>query len=650
MIKFLKTTSTLFYFLISLFFMENLLRIAAIGRLLPSGIFFSLVFSASFAIILYLVCGALKGRLQFIFSITALILLGIIFSSQLIYYKCFKTFYTFYSAGNAGQVFEFWRDILTLLYKNALWIILFFLPAMLFIPIRKSLLSFKRLSKSYVLVLCLCVALFHSVGLIGLYAWGENENSPYSLYFKDSSPLPSVEKLGLVTTMRLDLKKHITGYSPASTLPAMASGSFEKESDAKLPEETKVEYNIMNIDFSKLIDEEANENIKDMHKYFSGVKPTPKNEYTGRYKGYNLILITAEGFSPYAVREDVTPTLYKMVHGGFNFTNFYTPLWGVSTSDGEYVACTSLIPKSGIWSFEKSGSIYIPLVMGNQLKKLGYKTTAYHNHTYSFYKRHISHPNMGYEYKALGKGLSVKKTWPESDLEMMEKTVPEYIGSSPFHTYYMTVSGHLRYSFEGNSMSLKNKKSVENLPYSEASKAYIACQIELDRALEHLMKKLEEAGIAEKTLIAISPDHYPYGLEKPQIDELAGHSVEKNFELYKSTFILYSKGMTPTTIDKPCSSLDILPTLSNLLGIEYDSRLLMGRDILSNSEPLVVFLNKSYITDKGKYNSETGEFIPNEGVSVDDAYIKKVSAVVEGKFQYSAKILEIDYYSKVFKK
>lgn len=650
MIKFLKATSMLFYFLISLFFMENLLRVAAAGRLLSSGIFFSFVFSASFATILYLVFSIFKGRLQLIFAFTVLILLGIIFSSQLIYYKCFKTFYTFYSAGNAGQIFEFWRDILALLYKNSLWIILFFLPTIFFVPIRKILCSFKKLNKFYVLILCLCAAFFHSTGLIGLYAWGENENSPYNLYFRDNSPLPSVEKLGLVTTMRLDLKKHITGYSPASTLPAMASGSFETESDTKLPEEAKVEYNITNIDFSKLIDEEANENIKDMHKYFSGVKPTPKNEYTGRYKGYNLILITAEGFSPYAVREDVTPTLYKMVHGGFNFTNFYTPLWGVSTSDGEYVACTSLIPKSGIWSFEKSGSIYMPFVMGNQLKKLSYKTTAYHNHTYSFYKRNISHPNMGYEYKALGKGLSIKKTWPESDLEMMEKTVPEYIGGSPFHTYYMTVSGHLRYSFEGNSMSLKNKKYVEKLPYSEASRAYIACQIELDRALEHLIKKLEEAGIAEKTLIAISPDHYPYGLEKPQIDELAGHSVEKNFELYKSTFILYSKGMTPVKVDKPCSSLDIIPTLSNLLGIEYDSRLLMGRDILSDSEPLVIFLNKSYITDKGKYSSETGEFTPNEGVSVDDAYIKKVSAVVEGKFQYSAKILETDYYSKVFKK
>ena len=105
----------------------------------------------------------------------------------------------------------------------------------------------------------------------------------------------------------------------------------------------------------------------------------------------------------------------------------------------------------------------------------------------------------------------------------------------------------------------------------------MATQIELDRALEHLLSQLENAGIADQTLIAISADHYPYGLEDQTIDELTGHPVKGNFELYKSPFILYVKGMDPEIITKPASSLDIFPTISNLMGVEYDSRLLMGR-------------------------------------------------------------------------
>ncbi|HCW04953.1 MAG TPA: hypothetical protein DGK91_10800 [Clostridium sp.] len=105
--------------------------------------------------------------------------------------------------------------------------------------------------------------------------------------------------------------------------------------------------------------------------------------------------------------------------------------------------------------------------------------------------------------------------------------------------------------------------------------------------------------------------------------------------------------MTPETIDKPISSLDIIPTLSNLLGLEFDSRLLMGTDVFSDSEPLVIFLNKSFITSKGRYNSVTGKFTPNPGVNADNSYVKNISTLVDSKFYYSTKILETDYYRKV---
>lgn len=254
---------------------------------------------------------------------------------------------------------------------------------------------------------------------------------------------------------------------------------------------------------------------------------------------------------------------------------------------------------------------------------------------------------MGYDYKGIGNGLKMSKSWPRSDIEMMEITIPEYIDEQPFHTYYMTVSGHMQYNFIGNNMAMKNKDYVKDLPYTEAGRAYIATQIEFDRAMKYLLEQLEQAGIADKTLIAISADHYPYGLEDQEIDDLAGHVVEKNFELYKSTFILYTKGMEPVTIEKPCSSLDIIPTLSNILALEYDSRLLMGRDIFSDSEPLVIFSNRSFITDKGRYDAVEQEFFPADGQQVNDEYIDSILEIIDRKFYYSAKILDTDYYEQV---
>lgn len=663
MLKFIKNIYLLFYFMISLFFMETILRLCTTGELFSSGLLFSLMFSFSLATLFYIICSIFNAPISYILSSMLLVFSALIFSSQLIYYKSFKTFYSLYSAGNSSQILEFWKDILTLIIKNYFLIALFFLPLILIIVLGKKILSFKKINWSYRMLLICCIIVSQVISVATVNIFNNAQNSPYDLYYKTSSPIQSVKKLGLITTMRLDLQRQILGWSPVFNSPVQnLATSPSNESNEKTIEDeqaeytfgkniekVKVEYNTKNIDFTSLISNEKNEAIKDMHEYFKSVQPTEKNEYTGKYKGYNLILITAEGFSPYAVREDVTPTLYKMVHEGYNFTNFYNPIWGVSTSDGEYVACTSLIPKSGVWSFYESGSIYMPFVMGNQLKNIHYKTNAYHNHSYTYYKRNISHPNMGYDYKGLGNGLNVKKTWPESDLEMMEKTVSEYINNQPFHAYYMTVSGHMQYSFTGNNMSSKNREYVENLPLSDQAKAYIACQIELDKALQYLLTELENAGIADKTLIALSADHYPYGLDKKTIDELAGHTVEKNFELYKSTFILYTKGMEPITIDKPCSSLDINPTISNLLGLEYDSRLLMGRDIFSNSEPLVLFQDKSFITDKGSYNSNTEKFTPTDDSKVDTDYINEISNIINSKFHYSAKILETDYYKKALK-
>ena len=172
-----------------------------------------------------------------------------------------------------------------------------------------------------------------------------------------------------------------------------------------------------------------------------------QNKYTGMFKGCNFIFITAESLSHYVIDRDLTPTLYRLANEGFIFNNFYNPNWGVSTSDGEYVACTGLIPKAGVWSFYHSGKNWLPFVMGNQFLRLGYSSRAYHNHTYTYYKRNISHPNMGYIYKGVGNGLKIKNTWPESDLEMVDVTTPEFINDEKFHVYYMTVSGHLSYIY-----------------------------------------------------------------------------------------------------------------------------------------------------------------------------------------------------------
>lgn len=633
-----------FYF-ITIMFLEVFLKFNTLLTVQLSGLFFSILFSISFSAFLTL-CTALFGKVQRWIMGIFIVLICILYGSQLFYFSFFKTFYTVYSMLNGTQVGEFYREIIAMLQNHWLWLPILISPLIVFLLLKKRLPKL-IIRRELILLLVSITFFFHVIGLLTINFGSKDNGTPYDAYYYHEYPIDSISQLGLLTSIRIDVKRMII-----DVLPFMENMERQPDDivDPNDPDDPKddIEYSVLEIDWKQLIEMAKNDTIKDMHEYFSNVRPTNKNKMTGIYEGYNLILITAEGFSHYAVREDTTPTLYHMANNGYVFNNFYNPVWGVSTSDGEYVATTGLIPKAGVWSLPVSGENYMPYTMGNHLRPLGYKTLAFHNHTYSYYKRDISHPNMGYDYYGVGNGLVMDNRWPRSDLQMMEITVDRYIDSQPFHTYYMTVSGHLLYTFTGNSMAAKNKAVVENLPYSSNVRAYLATQVEFDRAMEYLLKRLREAGIADKTLIAISADHYPYGLQPEEINELAGFTVDKTFEQYRSKFILYVDGMeSPVVIDKPVSSLDIIPTIANLMGLDYDSRLYMGQDMFSDNQPLIIFVDRSFITEKGRYSAKTKTFYWNDGYAEDEQYVKNMIKYVNAKFFYSAKILEQDYYQIV---
>ena len=125
-------------------------------------------------------------------------------------------------------------------------------------------------------------------------------------------------------------------------------------------------------------------------------------------------------------------------------------------------------------------------------------------------------------------------------------------------------------------------------------------------------------------------------------------SLDASFELYKNGCIIYKPGMTPETISTPCSHLDLLPTLSNLFGLEFDSRLYMGRDVFSDAQPLVMFRNRSWITDVGSYNFNTGKSTSNSGHTMADSYVQKINTEVSNRFTVSSRILDYDYWRIIF--
>lgn len=431
----------------------------------------------------------------------------------------------------------------------------------------------------------------------------------------------------------------------------------------ELPPEPDTSPHAWELDLEKLA--QLSEGSKEktwLANYIAELTPTKRNKYTGLFEGYNLIFLTAEGFCSYAVREDLTPTLYRMVNSSFVFQNYYVPLWQTSTSDGEYVNCTGLIP-DGQHSMKKSAKNNMAYTLPRFFGGEGVYSRAYHNNSLSYYDRHLSHPNLGYDFKAIKLGKCSRAewgnqlftvehpdAWPASDYEMMQGTIPEYIDDERFHVYYMTVSGHTNYNFGGNKMSSWNKDAVADLDMSENARAYIACNIELDKALAYLLEQLEQAGKMENTVICLSADHYPYGMTQEQYEELAGKDLSADMDLYRNSLILWSGSMQePVIVDKACCSVDILPTLLNLFGFDYDSRMFAGRDILSDEEGLVIFSNKSFVSDTVAYDKKKKTTTWKKELTEEEqtAYMDQMKKEVKNRYQASAYILRNDYYDLI---
>lgn len=630
------------WWLFYIIFLELVYRTFIIGNLFSVNTLMVILFSIPFIVIFSTIATLFSEKANKVLNIILTSALTLVTLAQIVYYNFYDSIFSFFSlTTGTGQVMQFWQMIIDVILRIWYIFVIILIPYVLFLVFNKKF-NFKRPNKT--IVISEVVALILSIIGITILVHFDNKGiySLRRLLFKTHAPMLTINKTGLLTMETIDIYRYLFGFKEEI---------YIEEKTEPIIKEEKKEYNVYNIDFDKLIAETTDNNLINMHKFFQSVEPTEKNKYTGMFKGKNLIFITAEAFDTIAIDKNITPTLYKMATNSFIFNNYYQPLYPVSTSDGEYMNLMSLIPKEGVWSFKATSKLSMPFGLGNVFKKEGYNAYAFHNHTYKYYSREKSHTNIGFKYIGCGNGLERKmncKHWPNSDAEMMDATFDYYLkDNKPFVTYYMTVSGHLNYNFYGNNMASRNKKSVKNLKYSTAVKAYYATQIELDKAMSKLLNKLEEKNLLNDTLIVIAPDHYPYGLKTSEMNEVSKIDRSDKFENYHTSLIIYNPTIEKTEVNKVVSGIDILPTVLNLFGMDYDSRLLMGKDIFSETEGLAILSDRSWVSDKGKYNSVSKEFISNTNEEVSKEYIEKINTEVYQKFSMSSLILDNDYYKKL---
>jgi len=670
---------TALFFPFTIIYYEIIFKIAVGNPLFCMGSFVMIMYAAFVGGVVYALSTLCKKTAVNI--IVGSVLTGLIAVPYLVEYFIYRAFKIFYdintlTGGAQDAMTGFASDIIKLVFSplGLLMLFLYFLPVAVLACCGK-LAGFSKRPSSDRRMRNLCFAAVCYLLMVLLVSFVPRlrnmQGSEYSFQ-------TAMENMGLLRSMRLDLvmggnvgSSEFEGsmdinnldIKPVNTdgkVPDDGGGAqtdpnepevFDHITD-KMPKKDDYGFNSLDIDYANLTG--GNETHKKLNAYVAGLTPSKKNPYTGVFQGKNLIMISAEAFSAEVIDPELTPTLYRMATKGINFTDYYQPA-SAGTTGGEYQNIFGYLPMSGGKSLKNMANRFNWYTMGSQLDRLGYYGKAFHNHDYAYYDRHKTHVNLGYSdgYMGYGNGMEefVQKKWPESDLEMLQGTLPMYIDKQPFNIYYMSVSGHGTYSKTGNAMSKKNWSRVEHLEGSEAVKGYIAANLELEDAMTYLITELENAGIADNTVICISADHFPYGLEDNELAELYGYTPDSNLQRDHSRLILWCGELEkydPIIVSSPTFSLDILPTLSNLFGTEFDSRLMPGRDVFSDAPALVFNTGYEWKTDYGTYTK--GTFVPTyEDVELPEDYVKSIKSIVSNKINYCRNAPDSDYFKYLFK-
>ena len=474
----------------------------------------------------------------------------------------------------------------------------------------------------------------------------------YEYSFSDA-----VRSFGLSNAIYLDVKYTKNGVPEA---PRSIYGGKIYYADDVSRNELDVDWDALK-EAAKGTDKELISEIIE-NSYSSG-----KNEFTGMFKGKNLIQITIESFSEELLDTGYFPLLKRMAENGIVIKDYYHPFWGGSTISGEAAILSGLLPTSGAASMQNMIGKNNGYMLAFDFNELGYRTVAYHNGNEEFYNRTDTHPAVGFsEFYSDGTGMEsylVSGEWPRSDLDMFRFIIDDFEEhyNGNFYAYIMTFSGHGLYNFSGNEISVKNHELLKGSKYYDMWHigGYVSCSLDFEMGLELLYDYLDEKGILEDTVFVMTDDHYPYALQKGSawyndvnyLTDLYGYEPKTQPQRDHNSLIIWTPFLETLdysdkiVVEDPVYALDILPTLKNLLGIDYDSRLFTGRDILSDMDPLVIWANSSWMTELGYYDSTESVFYPNdENITVPASYIDEIKQKVRDKMSVARTFVNTDFY------
>ena len=349
-----------------------------------------------------------------------------------------------------------------------------------------------------------------------------------------------------------------------------------------------------------------------------------KNSFTSKFKGKNLVIVQLEGIDNWLLNKNDTPTLYKLMNDGINFTKHYSFYnGGGSTFNSEFAVNTGYVTP---FSFTQNAYAYNKNEFPNTLAKLfkneGYTVNAFHMNSGEFYSRAVNYKNWGYDnYYGLSDMESYSDDMYTLDRELiLNENYSNLMFSEdkPFLDYIITYSNHTPFTNTKDVCKLlydldTKDTNEEFTPMSEEE--CVRRQVkETDYMIELLIEKLKSKNLLDKTVLVVFTDHYLYTLtDKALLDR---YKETSNNLINNTPFFIWSKGIKKQKVTKVTSQLNILPTILNMYGIKYNVNNYIGKDIFDKKYEGLVFFN-DYSWYDGNVYVENGIITNNKKLNRD---------------------------------
>lgn len=409
------------------------------------------------------------------------------------------------------------------------------------------------------------------------------------------------------------------------------------------------EYSLRNfyITFLKPKDTISAEDKEFLDKIYTGEDKKQKDRYTGIFKDKNVIFLQLEGIDDWLLTEETMPNLYGLMKNSINFKDHYSIYTGGgSTFNSEFAVNTGFTtPISYTENVYTLNTNTFDDTMAKLFKKEGYTVNAFHMNSSGFYSRGINYKVWGYDnyfgLKDLGGYESLEY---ELDRELiLNKTfyTNMFQQDGKFVDYIITYTPHTPFTTnkEVGKLVAELKYGKDNVPdLSEEDSARLMAG-ETDYMVELLIQALKDNDLYDNTVIVAYADHYLYTIKDKSILDKNKNTLGNLIN--HTPFFIWSSDIPSEDVNEVTMQMNILPTVLNLFGIDYNSNYYLGTNALAEDYQGIAFFNDYSWYDGDVYVSNNE--ILNDG-NISDRKMRQTSQLINDIIRKNDLTLKYDYF------